>query len=87
MQDFRHAIVNDALILAFVHGDITPANARGLMALVKTRAEADPRVVPRDTEASVTKADFDGLELEPEVLPIGQDHKEILIVRLGGFDL
>ena len=86
LQDIRHAIVSDALILAFVHADITPGDVRELTALVKTRAEADPRVVPGGTEISITKADIAGLEMEIEVLPIGQDHKENLIVRLGGFD-
>lgn len=84
-QDVRHAILVSGEVSGFIQRDVLPGDARELEGKVVAVAEADPRVVPGSAEATVLKADVDGLEIELEFLPIGLDSKENLTVRLGGF--
>ena len=84
-QDLRHALLMSGEVAGFIHRDVLPGDARELENKAVAVVEQDPRVVPNSAEATVTKADAEGLEIEVEYLPVGQDNKDNLVVRLGGF--
>lgn len=84
-QDLRHRLVTDPDLLGYLGADVGPGDVRDIEALAVVIVERDPRVVPGRTAATMTQADSTGLTLEVELLPVGQDNKLNLVVRLGGF--
>jgi hypothetical protein len=84
-QDLRHRLLVSADVLGFLHKDLRPGEIKDLVNLVELEAERDPRVTARSAAASLRKFDPAGgaLEIGLEVLPIGSDRTENLIVRVA----